>query len=120
MRYSADWRTDAFYCYWSRPSHWGVRTERYTLAHFPGTDEFEFYDNKSDPWQMTNQAENSAYGEAITDCKRRLARLVRELDFGPGDYPGAQTKTPDTKGRNPGRKRKRAATTSQNDPAPRS
>ncbi|GAJ10086.1 unnamed protein product, partial [marine sediment metagenome] len=56
-----DWRTDAFYCYWSKPSHWGVRTERYTLAHFPGTDEFEFYDNQDDPWQMVNQAANSAY-----------------------------------------------------------
>ncbi|MHC4146243.1 MAG: sulfatase family protein [Planctomycetota bacterium] len=84
-----DWRTDAFYCYWSRPGHWGVRTERYTLAHFPRTDEFEFYDNQNDPWQMVNQANNPAYAEAVADCEQRLARLVREIDFSPGDYPGA-------------------------------
>ncbi|MHC4680174.1 MAG: sulfatase family protein [Planctomycetota bacterium] len=88
----ADWRTDAFYCYWSKPSHWGVRTERYTLAHFPGTDEFEFYDNQKDPWQMINEAVNPAYAPAIADCEQRLARLVREIDFSPDDYPGAKVK----------------------------
>jgi len=85
----ADWRTDAFYCYWAKPSHWGVRTDRYTLARFPGTDELEFYDNQRDPWQMVNQAANPAYAEAIADCRQRLERLVREIDFHPTDYPGA-------------------------------
>jgi len=90
-RAPADWRTDAFYCYWAKPAHWGVRTERYTLAHFPGTDEFEFYDNRDDPWQMTNEAANPAYAEAVADCQQRLRRLVAEIDFAPQDFPGAES-----------------------------
>lgn len=84
---SDNWRTDAFYCYWVKPPHWGVRTERYTLVHFPGTEEFEFYDNKEDPWQMINQAENPDYASAIEDCEKRLKRLTGEIGFKAEDYP---------------------------------
>ncbi|MAG94830.1 MAG: acetylglucosamine-6-sulfatase, partial [Planctomycetaceae bacterium] len=40
----ADWRKAIWYAYWAAGHpHWGVRTERYKLVRFPGTEKFEFY-----------------------------------------------------------------------------
>ncbi len=87
-RRPADWRKSLFYAYWSAvPDHWGVRTERYTLVHFPKTDEIEFYDLKEDPTQMVNQANNPAYAAAIEQTERELQRLMREIDIQPGELP---------------------------------
>jgi len=87
-RTPADWRTDAFYCYWAAPPrHWGVRTERYTLVRFPGTDAIEFYDLAKDPWQMHNVASDPQYTDAIADCRRRLDRLMKEVHICKSDLP---------------------------------
>ena len=83
----ADWPTAIFYCYWAAPSHWGARTERYTLAHFPGTKEFEFYDLRTDPAQMVNQARNPRYARAIAETEKVLAALMKKIDFPTDNLP---------------------------------
>ena len=60
------WRTGIFYAYYARaPMHWGIRTQRYKLIHFPHTDEFEFYDLKFDPREMRNVANDPNYRTTI-------------------------------------------------------
>ena len=88
----ADWRKAIYYCYWAGPPHWGVRTERYTLAHFPGTEEIEFYDLKSDPHQNRNAAADPEYKKAIAETERTLRRLMKELGVSPDILPGASSK----------------------------
>ena len=84
-----DWPKAIFYCYWAAPSHWGVRTERYTLAHFPGTDEIEFYDLKTDPAQNTNVAKDPKYASAVAECETEWKRLAAKIGFKASYLPGA-------------------------------
>ena len=87
-RAADDWRTANYYCYWGGPPpHWGVRTGRYTLVCFPGTEEIEFYDLLADPEQITNLAGNPEYAEPIAECRKQLARMQKSLDVKPEDLP---------------------------------
>ena len=96
----ADWQKALFYCYWAAPSHWGVRTQRYMLAHFPGTDEIEFYDLQTDPAQDTNVAGDPKYAGAIAEAEAALKSLMAKIDFPPTRLPGrsGNTKKPKPKG----------------------
>ena len=86
-----DWRRAVFYAYWSAPpDHWGVRTERYTLVHFPKTEEIEFYDLKEDPAQDVNQAKSPAYRSAIIQTESILEELMREVDIKAAELPSGQ------------------------------
>jgi arylsulfatase A-like enzyme len=83
-----DWRQAVFYAYWSAPpDHWGLRTERYTLVHFPKTREIEFYDLKEDPAQNVNQAKNPAYRSAIQRTEGMLEALMKKVDIKPEELP---------------------------------
>ena len=75
----ADWRRAVFYSYWAGPSHWGVRTERYKLVHFPGSEEIEFYDLLRDPREMKNVAGEAEYSASIAATEKELRRLMREV-----------------------------------------
>lgn len=83
-----DWRTGLFYCYTSQPAHWGIRTERYTLACFPGTDEVELYDNLKDPSQNKNVAQDPAYSEAVRETKAALEKAMQEIKIHSDQLPG--------------------------------
>jgi type 1 glutamine amidotransferase len=74
-----DWRTSIYYRY-TDPGHgvaphYGVRTERFTLAHFPRTDEWELFDLRKDPRQIKNVFAHPAYARELAVVKGELSRL---------------------------------------------
>jgi len=88
----ADWRKAMYYHYWShqkpRPSHYGIRTDRYKLIFYYGlmrdgqTDPeacWEFYDLKEDPQELANQYADARYKPIISSLKKQLDALRREF-----------------------------------------
>jgi N-acetylglucosamine-6-sulfatase len=77
-----DWRRSVYYRYYDTghgvPKHHGVRTERFTLARYPVTGEWELFDNDRDPAQLRNVYEDPGYAETVVGLTAELARL-REL-----------------------------------------
>ena len=83
----ADWRESIYYHYYEYPSvhmvprHYGVRTEEYKLMKFyQFGDEWEFYDLKNDPDELTNQYKNPAYAGKIAEVRKELDRLQQQYD----------------------------------------
>ena len=82
----ADWRNSIYYHYYEYPSvhmvprHNGVRTETHKLMHFYQFDEWEFYDLKNDPDELTNQYNNPAYADKVAELKTELERLRKHYD----------------------------------------
>jgi len=85
-----DWRDAMYYHYWThqdvRPSHYGIRTQRYKLIYYYGLRRmnskpeecWELYDLSTDPREFVNQYENLKYKDTITDLKRRLTELRQQ------------------------------------------
>jgi len=75
----ADWRKSVYYHYYNPghgvPMHYGIRTERYTLAHFYVTDEWELFDNEKDPKQLRSVYADPAYAETVVKLKAELEAL---------------------------------------------
>ncbi len=75
----ADWRTSVFYRYYDPghgvPQHLGVRTARYTLAHYGATDEWDLFDREKDPDQLRSVYADPDYAVAVAELKAELARL---------------------------------------------
>ena len=86
------WRDAMYYHYWThqeqRPSHYGIRTERYKLIYYYGLVRmghapeqcWELYDLQTDPREHVNQYDNPAYKDIITNLKHGLRRLRTEHD----------------------------------------
>ncbi len=78
-----DWRTSIYYHYYEYPSvhmvprHYGIRTQRYKLMHFYQFDEWEFYDLKTDPDELSNLYEDPKYAALIKKTKRQLSQLQK-------------------------------------------
>jgi N-acetylglucosamine-6-sulfatase len=53
----------------------GVRTDRYTYAHYLFSDEDELYDRRNDPFQLDNLAQDPDYAKVLAALKRRTAAL---------------------------------------------
>jgi N-acetylglucosamine-6-sulfatase len=108
-----DWRTTVYYRYWMHmahelgtPAHFGVRSERYKLIFFYGTDYvrpygcnrafvdtpagWEFYDLLSDPSEMSNEYGNPRYSAVIAGLKDELRRQREALDETDEAYPRIQ------------------------------
>ncbi len=79
----ADWRTSLYYHYYDPghgvAPHYGLRTDRYTLAHFYRTNEWELFDLKKDPQQLRSVYDDAAYAKTVTDLKAELTRLRAEF-----------------------------------------
>lgn len=87
------WRDAMYYHYWphqaERPSHYGLRTDRYKLIFYYGLvrtgrkpeDCWELYDLESDPYEHLNRYDDPAYRGIIPILKTRL----EELRFQYGD-----------------------------------
>ncbi|MET1059114.1 MAG: sulfatase/phosphatase domain-containing protein, partial [Nocardioides sp.] len=71
----------------------GVRTDRYTYAHYDGTGFRELYDRRRDPAQLRNVARRPAYRAVVAELERRTDRLkvcegeACNIRFGPVSRP---------------------------------
>jgi len=77
---AADWRNSIYYEYFEEgihnvQPHRGVRTDRWKLMHFPGSDEWELYDLKTDPIEVQNLASDPAYAGQLIRMKLKLDQL---------------------------------------------
>ena len=96
----ADWRDAVYYQYYEGPElpgswhavarHYGIRTDRYTLAHFPDHDEWELFDLEADPDQLTSVYGNAEYADVQEYLKQRLSELQEQYedDTWPHIHPG--------------------------------
>jgi choline-sulfatase len=109
----ADWPDAAYYRYWEHddpihhaPAHYGIRTADHKLIHYygaglgvPGASdrlhppEWELYDLRDDPAELTNVADDPAYAHVRADLERRLAELQRHYADEP--YAGPDTPRPE-------------------------
>ena len=78
------WRKSIYYHYYEYPSvhmvprHYGIRTERYKLMHFyEFGDEWELYDLKNDPDELTNIYPKPENAKLIKELKRDLKDLQK-------------------------------------------
>ncbi|MCS7024872.1 MAG: sulfatase [Bryobacteraceae bacterium] len=83
-----DWRTVFYYHYYEEKvhnvaPHDGVRTNRYTLAHFYKTNEWELFDRQTDPHQMRSVWGKPEYAAVQRQLVGELERLRRELKVPP-------------------------------------
>jgi arylsulfatase A-like enzyme len=102
----SDWRSATYYRYWmhmahnlATPAHFGVRTDRYKLIFFYGSDyagqnrtpaAWEFYDLRRDPHEMRDEYRNPDYQHVIADLKAQLEKAREELGETDERYPAIQ------------------------------
>ena len=80
---TARWNRDAvYYHYYEYPAvhmvkrHYGIVTKEYKLVHFYyDVDEWELYDRKKDPQEMTNVYHDPAYTTTVTKLRKELKEL---------------------------------------------
>ena len=78
---AADHRDAIYYHYFEYPSvhmvarHYGIRTDRYKLIRFYQFDEWELYDLKDDPEELTNVYSDEAYADIAATLKKELDAL---------------------------------------------
>lgn len=78
----ADWRTAFYYHYYEYPQphhvrpHYGVITDRYTIAHFyaPDVDYWELFDRQKDPGEMKSVLGDPAYAVVQTNLMQEVFR----------------------------------------------
>ena len=78
-----DWQDAMYYHYYEFPfwhhvqPHYGIRTQKYTLAHFYYyIDVWELYDLEKDPSQMNNIYSDPNYASTIAELKVKLKNLM--------------------------------------------
>lgn len=84
---AVDWQTGMYYHYYEFPywhhvqPHYGIRTKKYTLAHFYyNIDVWELYDLEKDPSQMNNIINDPLYAEVIVELKEQLKDLMAKYE----------------------------------------
>jgi len=82
-----DWQDGMYYHYYEFPfwhhvqPHYGVRTQKYTLAHFYyNIDVWELYDLEKDPNQMNNIYNDPNYANVISELKVKLKNLMVKFE----------------------------------------
>lgn len=92
-----NWRTAFYYHYYEYPAwhrvrpHYGVITDRYTIAHFywPDVDYWELFDREKDPEEMKSVFGDPAYTQVQADLMKQVIQLRKELKEPPKDDPKA-------------------------------
>ena len=98
----ADWRTAFYYHYYEYPAdhhvrpHYGVITERYTLAHFytPDVNYWELFDREKDPGEMRSVFGDPAFASTQATLMDEVARQRARLKEPEKDDPKAYGKQP--------------------------
>ncbi|MEL6107199.1 MAG: sulfatase [Planctomycetota bacterium] len=77
---NVDWRKSLYYAYYELgehavPQHFGVRTSRYKLIHFPRTKEWNLFDLQVDPNEMKSVYEDASYAESRDTLTAEYHRL---------------------------------------------
>lgn len=93
----SDWRDAFYYHYYEYPAahhvrpHYGLITDRYTLAHFyaPDVDYWELFDRQKDPGEMRSVFGDPAYVDVQTNLLQEVARMRVQLKEPPKDDPKA-------------------------------
>ena len=82
-----DWQDAMYYHYYEFPfwhhvqPHYGIRTQKYTLAHFYyNIDVWELYDLEKDPTQVNNIYKDPNYAEVTAELKEKLKNLMIKLE----------------------------------------
>ncbi|MFK7911699.1 MAG: sulfatase [Akkermansiaceae bacterium] len=78
-------RESIYYAYYERgehnvPQHFGVRTERFKLIHFPGTDEWNMFDLEKDPKEMMDVYQKEEYVEQRKVLHAEYKRIRKHYD----------------------------------------
>ena len=85
-----DWRESMYYHYWThqerRPSHYGIRTEKYKLINYYGLQRmgqpadscWELYNLEEDPHEYTNVYNKPGYDKVIQRLKGELKKLRKQ------------------------------------------
>lgn len=79
----AGWRKSFYYHYYEYPDphrvppHYGVRTDRHKLIHYPLTSEWELFDLREDPREMRSVYGDPQYAGVTSELKTELERLRR-------------------------------------------
>ncbi|MEZ5976243.1 MAG: sulfatase, partial [Planctomycetota bacterium] len=78
------WRDAIYYEYFevgihNVPPHYGVRTDRYKLIHYPGLDAWELFDLKRDPDELRSRYGETGYAKIQGELVERLQRLREEV-----------------------------------------
>ncbi len=90
----SDWRDAAYYHYYEGPprvhnvaKHYGIRTDRYTIAHYYEQDEWELFDLQEDPEQLQSVYDDPEYSDVQKRLKEKIEELQEkyEVEFMPGD-----------------------------------
>ncbi len=75
------WPTSVYYHYYEYPAehrvrpHYGVRTERYKLIHYPTVNEWELFDLKNDPHELRSLYGDPAHTALTEKLKGELSGL---------------------------------------------
>lgn len=82
------WRKSLYYAYYEYgehrvPRHFGVRTERYKLIHFPDTDEWNLFDLKTDPHELRSVHDLPEYQEIRRELEQEFTRLRKKFNAPP-------------------------------------
>ena len=76
-----DWRRAIYYHYYANPDwhsverHYGLRTDRYKLMHFYEQGDWELYDLKRDPYELTSAYGDPTYAGEVAGLKEELDAL---------------------------------------------
>ncbi|WP_136079504.1 sulfatase family protein [Pontiella desulfatans] len=93
-----DWRNSVYYHYYEYPGwhmvhrHEGAYDGRYKLLNFYDLGEWELYDLKTDPNEMTNVYQRPEYAEVAKQMHRELEKLREQYNV-PENIPQDLTKT---------------------------
>jgi len=86
-----DWQDAMYYHYYEFPfwhhvqPHYGIRTQKYTLAHFYyNIDVWELYDLEKDPGQVKNIYKDPNYAEVTAELKVKLKNLMIKFENNKG------------------------------------
>ncbi|MCA9196495.1 MAG: sulfatase [Planctomycetales bacterium] len=85
---SPEWRKSLYYAYYELgehavPQHFGVRTDRYKLIHFPLTNEWNLFDLQTDPQELTSVHGQLAYQAVRKEMEEEFHRLRKAYEAPP-------------------------------------